>query len=943
MEWSPEPEPLSQLAHYLRDSLHGYDQARQKNAELALKQAKSFPDINNYLAYLCTNSTPPSDLDATGYHQARSAAAVMLKNNVKATYKTLSEQNKTYLRSTVVLGLQDQNAQIRSYAGNVITEMVHQGGILGWPQVLSELIALVDNTSGNVSPEAQDGAMGALLKICEDNKNALNKLYDGQRPLDFLIPKLLEFALNKNPKVRAKALGTLCSFIEEPLSQPMENNAEKMMLQLFQLANDQNEDVRRFVCRSFTKLAAILPSMIAPHLGPIVDYVLVQQKSDPNSELALDAAEFFFENCEIEEYQDGFSNLLDKIVPVLLESMIYNEDDQARLESEAEDDAEKEDREQDIKPQFATAKVAGAAGTSAIPTEESNGSTKASANGYAYDDDDLSEGEVEDDDDYGEDPEDLWNLRRCSAASLDTFATRFHERVFEVTLPYLKENLNHSDWPNREAAVLALGAISVGCMDVVQPNLPDLVPFLITLLSDPQAVVRQITCWCLGRYSAWASHLDGSGKQQFFEPMMDGILQRMLDNNKRVQEAAASAFAHLEEQATTELTPYCHVIAQQFVRCFGKYKDKNMFILYDCVQTLAEHVGPEMARPELIDLLMPALIARWQRVADQSREMFPLLECLAYVATALGNSFAPFAQPFFERCIKIIQVNLEAGNEAANNSYYEVPDKDFLVTSLDLLSSIIQALDEARSSELVATSQPNFFELLAYCMRDSNNDVRQSAYALLGDCAIYVFAQLQPYLSSIMEILIQQLDLEQAKEDPDTAFRVINNSCWSAGEISMRQQDGMAPYVDRLLQSLGTILVNTSIPESLNENAAIALGRLGLGNESKLAPHLGQFAPPFLSVIRKVSWTDEKCHAFKGFVQVVKQNPAGLEQCLLPFLSEVAMVPQIMVTQDLTDTELLEGFRQVLVQYKSMIPDFDAFIGHLPSEQAQALKSNYQI
>lgn len=911
----------------------------------ALRQAKSSPDINNYLAYLCTHPNPPPGLDAAGYHQARTAAAIMLKNNVKTTYKTLSEANKSYLRSTIVLGLQDQHAQIRSYAGNVITEMVRQGGILGWPQVLSELIALVDNTSGNVTTEAQDGAMGALLKICEDNRLALNKVYEGQRPLDFIIPKLLNFTVHENPKVRAKALGTLCSFITEQLPQAMEANAEKLMHQLFQLANDDNEDVRRFVCRTFTKLALNLPAMIAPHLGPIVEYILVQQKRDPNAELALDAAEFFFENCEVEEFQDGFNSMLDSIVPVLLESMIWSEDDQARLEAEAEDDAEKEDREQDIKPQFATAKVAGAAGTSAIKTENSNGGAKAAVNGYAYDDDDddLSEGEVEDDDDYGEDPEDLWNLRKCSAAALDTFATHFHARVFEVTLPYLKDNLNHSDWANREAAVLALGAISVGCMDVVQPNLPDLVPFLITLLSDPQPVVRQITCWCLGRYSGWASHLDPAGKQRFFEPMMDGILQRMLDNNKRVQEAAASAFANLEEQATSELTPYCQVIAQQFVRCFAKYKDKNMFILYDCVQTLAEHVGPDMARPELVDLLMPALITRWQRVADKSREMFPLLECLAYVATALGNAFAPFAKPFFERCIRIIQENLEAGNEAANNPYYEQPDKDFLVTSLDLLSSIIQALDEARGSELVATSQPNFFEMLAYCMRDTNNDVRQSAYALIGDCAIYVFAQLQPYLSSLMEILIQQLDLEQAKEDADTVFRVINNACWSAGEIAMRQQGGMTPYVDRLMQALANILFSSTVPESLNENAAIALGRLGIGNEEKLAPHLATFAPAFLSIIRKVGWTDEKCHAFKGFVQVVSQNPQGLEQCLLPFLSEVAMVPGILISQDMQNTELLQSFQQVLVQYKCMIPDFDAFINHLPAEQAEALRKNYRL
>ena len=821
------------------------------------------------------------------YHAARSHAAIMLKNNVKASYKAIPEANKAYIRENILAALQDRNGQIRSYAGNVITEMVHQGGILGWQNVLPELFALVENSQGNVAAEAQDGAMGAILKICEDNRKALNKLYSGQRPLDILIPKLLEFAQSPNPKVRSKSLATLNFFIRDPLPEAVRFNVDKILMQLMQTANDQDTEVRRFVCRSFTSLTTALPEVIAPHLEGIIDYIVLQQRSDPNSDLALDAAEFFFESCEIDELRDGFAQYLDKIIPVLLESMIYSEDDQARLEGEAEEDADREDKEQDIKPQFATSKDAQGSGSNKQP-DLANGGARPLANGYAYDDDDLSEGEIDEDDDYGEDPEDQWNLRKCAAAALDSFAARYHGPVFEVTLPYLKDNLNHQDWPNREAAVLALGAISAGCMDVVQPHLPDLTRFLLSLLNDSQPLVRQITCWALGRYCSWATHLDQAGKQQYFEPIMEGLLQRMLDNNKRVQQAAASAFANLEEESKAQLRPYAIIIVQQFVKCFDRYKDKNMFILYDCVQTLADNVGAEMAKPEMVQLLMPALINRWSKVTDQSREMFPLLECLSYIATAMGHAFAPFANPFFSRCIKIVESNLEESNTAAGNPVYEQPDKDFLVTSLDLMSAIIQALNDQGSSELVTTSQPNFFEMLAYCMQDPNNDVRQSAYALLGDCAIYVFNQLQPYLPSIMKILILQLDLNQAVEDRETAFRVINNACWSLGEISMRQDAGMAPYIDQLLQCLAGILFSDQVPDSLNENAAIALGRLGVGSHEQLAKYLANFAQPFLSAIQKVGPTDEKRHALQGFVNIVADNPAALEQCLLQFFAELA-------------------------------------------------------
>ncbi|KAL9092150.1 MAG: hypothetical protein Q9165_004583 [Trypethelium subeluteriae] len=920
MEWQPQQGPLGQLTQCLKDSLSGHDVNAQKNAEKMLDQAKKSPDINNYLTFLFTSQEPPAGLamDAAGYQTARGAAALMLKNNVQRSYKSIPEQSKSYIRSTILLGLRDSNSQVRNLAGNVITEVVRHGGIMGWPQVLSELISLVGNESGNVSPETQEGASSALLKTCEDNRRALDKDYSGQRPLDFIIPKLLEFTTSITAKVRANSLAGINIFIpEKPAA--LISNIDQLLQRLFQLASDSSDEVRKHVCRSFIHIADIIPEKIAPHMNGLVDYMVAQQRSGDDRDLALDAAEFWLCIGEDKKLREGLKPYLPKVVPVLLESMVYCEDDVFRLEAESAD-AEEEDREQDIKPQFATSKAARLAGGSNgdNSAQTTNGEVKSATYGYAYDEDDVEEGEVEDDDDDdddGGDPEEQWNLRKCSAAALDVLASVFHEPVFGVTLPYLKENLNHPEWPNREAAVLALGAIADGCMEVVFPHLPELTHFLISLLNDPQPVVRQITCWSLGRYSQWASRLDKAGRQRYFEPIMDGMLKRMLDNNKRVQEAAASAFASLEEKAQQQLVEYCDVIVQQFVQCFGKYKDRNMFILYDCVQTLAEHVGPTLAKPELVNMLMPALIGRWQKVSDQSREMFPLLECLSYIATALGDHFAPFANPIFTRCISIITQNLQDSQIATRNPAIDEPDKDFLVTSLDLLSAIIQALDERKSAELVASSSPNMFELLIYCMKDSNNDVRQSAYALLGDCAIYVFSQLQPVLPDILQTLIAQLDLQQVRADAEeTGYSVVNNACWSCGEIAMRQRAEMAPYVDALLQKLVVILFNEQIPESLNENAALALGRLGIGCAPQLAPHLATFAPPFLKAMRKIDWTDEKGHALKGFVEIVMNNPQAMESCLLEFFNELASAPGLFLTSmGLQEEGFIETFRRASI------------------------------
>ena len=932
-----------------------------------LRQAKASPDIDNYLAYLfVSSSAPPSvNLDVTNYYSARAAAAVMLKNDIKTAYKSIPESTKAYIRSTILLGLQDPALQMRNYAGNVITEFVRQGGIMGWPSVLSQLSELVSNSTGNISPQAQEGGMSALLKICEDNKRALDREYEGQKPLNFIFPQLISFTKSPLPKVRADAVASLNVFIPDKPEAVMAN-LDLVLQQLFQLASDASEDVRKHVCRAFVHICDVAPEKIRPHMAGLVDYVVTQQRNMENSELALDAAEFWLCVGEDEGLRDELGPHLEKIVPVLLASMVYDEDEVVRLEGDAED-AELEDREQDIKPTFATAK----AGRLTTGANGEVGLANGVASSFeAYEDDDLSDGEIDDwddDDDSLADPEEQWNLRKCSAAALDVLASVFHEQVFQVTLPYLKQNLSHPEWPNREAAVLALGAIADGCMSAVEPHLPELTDYLITCLRDKEPVVRQITCWTLGRYSGWAAALDQQGKQKYFVPIIEGILTRMLDNNKRVQEAAASAFANLEEKANIQLKGFCTVIVLRFVECFAKYKDRNMFILYDCVQTLAEHVGQELEQQRLDKILMPALMGRWNRVSDQSREMFPLLECLSYVATALGKSFTEYAHPIFTRCTQIIHRNLEQTILASSRPGIEPPDKDFLVTSLDLLSAIIQALPEPESTALVDNTRPNIFDLLQYCMQDPNNDVRQSAYALLGDCAIYLFPRLQPRLPQILEILINQLDISESRRTSDeTIYSVINNACWSVGEISMRQVEGMAPYAGKLLEKLGTILFDEKVPESLNENAAIALGRLGMGCPAALSPHLAQLAAPFIKAIRKVLWTDEKAHALIGFMNIILKNPTAMEQSLQEFFAEMAGADRSIVIGGPGDERqvfrntfievrwLRPIFRlfvvcrsanihrlKILERYRALIPDFDAFLHTLPPPREQQLRALY--
>lgn len=873
-----------------------------------LSQAKTSPDFNNYLAYLFSSAQPPPGLNFSTeeYNLVRSSAAVMLKNNVKFHFKTIPEASLGLIKMAVPLGIQDKSAQIRSYSGNIATELISRLGIYSWPEFLPELLKMVGNETGQYSPQAQEGAMAAMAKICEDNVRMLQREQNGQRPLNFLLPKFIEATKSPLPKVRAQALTAINVFTPRK-TQAMLNCIDDLLQHLFVLANDPSEDVRRQVCRCFVQLVDTRPDKLTPHISGLVDYIITQQKSE-DEELACEAAEFWLATGEHDNLWQALGPYIHKIIPVLLDCMVYSGEDIALLGG-ASDDEEEDDRVEDIKPQFAQSKAA--------RKLASNQSADTAENGNAYQklasmDDDVEEGEVESDEEDGdENPDEKWTLRKCSAAALDVFARDFRDPVFECILPYLTTNLKHDEWPRREAAVLALGAVAEGCITVVTPHLPELVTYLISLLNDPEPVVRQITCWTLGRYSSWAANLrDPAQIQAYFVPIMEGILHKMLDKNKKVQEAGASAMANLEEKAGKVLEPYTGPIIQQYIRCFAKYKDKNMYILYDCVQTLAENVGPVLALPEHSGPLMPALIDRWQTVADESREIFPLLECLSYVAMAMRDAFAPYAHPIFRRCVTIIHTNLEQTLQANNNNNFDQPDKDFLVTSLDLLSAIIQCLEDDKAQALVKDTDPVFFELLNLCMEDPADEVRQSAYALLGDCAKYVFPQLQKHLSTIFPILLRQLDFDNVvDEDIEGCFSVVNNACWSVGEIAIQYGKGMAPYVNDLMERFVQIMTNPTVPVSVNENAAIALGRLGLQNAELLAPRLSTFADEFLGAMGELDSTDEKASALKGFTMIVGQNPQAMEKSMLAYFQCISQY-NTRLPSDI-NRELHDLFQQV--------------------------------
>ncbi|KAE9387027.1 ARM repeat-containing protein [Gymnopus androsaceus JB14] len=890
MAWNPQPAGLQEILTTIHESTD-MNVTVQRNIMQKLNSFTRVPDYIAYLAHILT-AMPQEE------ERIRTIAGYLLKNNARLVL-TSSPEVAQYVKAAVLSAFDDGSVMIRNAAGQDIVSFL---GVLeprNWPECLSQLVNMLDLSD----LDKQEAAFNVLEKACEDYPRKLDVEICGTRPLDFMIPKFLSLADHPSSKMRSHAVACLSYFV--PINcQSLFVHIDSFIACLFRRASDDDPSVRRHVCEALVLLLAARPEKLMPEMEHVAEYMLYSTK-DKNEKVALEACEFWLTFAEDSELAPFLQPLLGKVAPVLLDCMIYGEDDLLWLEGDAED-AAVPDKETDIKPRHYGAKSRGFdRDANGEPTE----APKARIGAYGEETIDSDDEDDYLDDEFVDEMSTEWNLRKCAAAALDVLAVRFSGDLLNVLLGPLKDKLWSGDWLQSESGILALGAMAEGCIEAIEPHLPTLVPYLINTLNDSKPLVRSITCWTLGQYASWtAQPISDEHKQKYFIPTMEGLLRMVLDNNKRIQEAGCSAFATLEENAGMELAPYLEPVLRNLVFAFEKYQHKNMLILYDAVGTLADAVGQELSNPTYVEILMPPLTNRWAKLKDDDLDLIPLLECLASVTIAMGHSFLPYAPLVFERCCSIIHTSLLQYHRFQQNPDLDEPDKSFLVVALDLLSGLTQGLNMALEP-LMTNSQPNLLTLLTICLKHPQAPVRQSAYALVGDLAMGCFTILRPYMPGIMTELILQLDPEPKVEFVSAS----NNAAWSVGEVALRygrDDPEFQEWVNPLISRIIPILLHPKAPRRLHENAAVSIGRIGLMHPGLVAPHLPEFAHAWCQTLCEILDDEVKDSAFRGLCTMVQVNPAGIAKSLLWFCNSIVRWNQPSPELNNMFTTLLQGFKQ---------------------------------
>lgn len=360
---------------------------------------------------------------------------------------------------------------------------------------------------------------------------------------------------------------------------------------------DTNDEIIKIVCDTLLIMMNEFWHHLQPASKQIFEFYLKSMQS-ANENICITASEFwslYATDNAPDRANDILIEFLPALIPVLVQGCRYTMDLLSSIDFES-DQQSHVDIAEDIAPLFYTSH-----------------SNKSSL------DKQLDEGLILDEEQCA------WNVRKCCAVQLDNLSRipELKQPLLNVLLPIIQQLIGSEQFVDREAALLALGAVTETSDDI--PQLSKIMPFLIEQTSHQHLLVRQIAQWTLMRLTDYFNTDDGS---VYFDKVFKCFLDGIKDNSKRVQRASCGSLAGFVRNTNFKIVAekYVEPLMEVFVWGFNNYQMGNYTQLLDViiqtVDTIAKAPDGNGMRfvcsPQMQDTLLPPVLSRWQTLESLS-------------------------------------------------------------------------------------------------------------------------------------------------------------------------------------------------------------------------------------------------------------------------------------------------------------------------------------
>ncbi|XP_059088722.1 importin subunit beta-1-like [Tigriopus californicus] len=718
----------------------------------------------NFLEQAAVNNLPEllktlSDILVHGGNSAvaRRQAGLQLKNRLTSNDDTVRGQVqerwlampldiRTYVKHNILGALGSEGYRPSAAAQCVQYVAVMELPLNHWPELLQVLVTNVTDPSS--TEMRKEATLEAIGYICQDIE---------QRCLEEKSNEILTaivFGMKREEPsnhVRLAATNALLNSLEFTRGNFEKETERHFIMQVVCEATQATDiQVKVAALQCLVKIMSLYYQFMEAYMGPALFAITLEAMKSQDDEVALQGIEFW-------------SNVCDEEVDLEMEA------------SEAE--------EQSRPPEQVSRFYAKGALQYIVPILVHT----------------LTKQEEFDDDDD-------WNPCKAAGVCLMLLATCCQDDVVQHVLPFVKDNIKHSDWRFRDAALMAFGSILEGPDPTnMKPIVEQAMPMLIELMLDQSVVVKDTAAWTIGRVCEL--HSEAAINAVYLKPLLEALVNG-LSAEPRVASNVCWAFTSLAEAAyeavdndeedtpqTYSLSAYFDPIVQKLLETTDRADASQSNLRSAAYEALMEmiknspkdcYVTVQKTIMIIMDRLQQVLQmeSRIQSQSDrvQYNDLHSLLcATLQSVLRKVESAHAPqISDPIMTALLQMFQ-------SSVNNKTGGVQED-----ALMAVSTLVEVLGDVFSKYMDAFKP----YLMVGLKNIAEYQVCHASVGLVGDLCRALGKGIMPYCDEIMMILLENLR-------NNDVHRVVKPQILSVfGDIALAIGPEFKKYLEVVLHAL---------------------------------------------------------------------------------------------------------------------------------------------
>jgi hypothetical protein len=499
-----------------------------------------------------------------------------------------------------------------------------------------------------------------------------------------------------------------------------------------------------------------------------------------------------------------------------------------------------------------------------------------------------------------------FTVRQAAAEALDKLTGSFNELVVNPLLPELQRLLQAGEadaalWKERDAAMLAIGCMSDGGLEALEPHLPMLIEYMKAFMRDPVPAVRCISAWALGRFAHWIVDQDmnasgdaaaGAGAGLYLPDLVPRLCEAMLSPSRRMQRASCSAIYSFAQASNINMARFAPLVLATTRRALPAFHVRSRLALYDMLGACAREgvfdevlAESEAERGALLEQLVPRVVAspafRDPPAADV--ELPALLEVLEAVTRPMGVGFREACPVLFERCMRLLETDVVLAL-AADDAKQRAPSTELGELSLCLIGGMFDAVRGAMGDLLSRPPGSGLVSLATRCCvslpLDSHAQLHAEAFATLAEACAHAWdpQAMAPFAAPLMRAALDSLAAYVRSPQRGAQLRAANNGVWLLLKLAPRLGPQLAEAVTPFCEHFAALFSSAHVAPVLLENVAACAGALALHCDA--ARVVATVSAPFtawgeswLHACTKCHDAEERSVAFVGFCAAVAAAP----------------------------------------------------------------------